>query len=280
MEHRVKYLDLEPGSDPPAGFDLLEPKYDGHWARAEIRRGVCEIYTRTGTLRKRCEVDRRLPRMTLIGEYMYGTAWSTQNDPCTGPRRGQFWVFDIVPRWWQRPTLVERRKRLDRIFCRWFKKRGPRFPEWFDMIPATQFAKNETAKYVKDGMQFCEDMDYEGLVFKKSTGRFGEPHARMKRVHTADFVCEGFNPGKGKYEGVAGSILGSLYVDGVLKHVCSVGGLTDIQRRAFTDKPEKFIGRVFEATGKGRFDSGALRHGSFIRWRNDKRPEECTWSSV
>lgn len=265
MEHRVKYIDLEPGSDPPAGFDVVELKFDGHWAEARFDgRGACCIYTRTGTLRKRCEVDRRLPRMTLIGEYLYGTEWSTRRE-----RSGRFIAFDIVPKWWQRPTLATRKQKVHGL-CG-----STRMPNWF--YSCGQFSLDMTETLWN---AFVKGDDYEGLVFKKSTGRFGEPHARMKRIHTADFVCEGFNPGKGKYEGVAGSILGSLYVDGVLKHVCSVNGLTDIQRKAFTDKPEKFIGRVFEATGKGRFESGALRHGSFLRWRNDKRPEECTWDSV
>ncbi len=265
MEHRVKYIDLEPGADPPAGFDVVEVKLDGHWAEARFDgRGVCEIYTRTGTLRKRCEVSRRLPRMTLIGEYMYGTPWSTQED-----RSGRFYVFDIVPKWWQRPSLTKRWWTIVGHF------RTKHLPKWFWLTAQSPACMNWRAAWDKS----VQTGKYEGLVFKKSNGLFGEPHARMKRVHTVDFVCEGFNPGKGKFEGVTGSILGSLYVDGVLKHVCRVGGLTDIQRKAFTATPEKFIGRVFEAEGRGRFESGALRHPSFLRWRNDKRPTECTWST-
>lgn len=287
MEHRVKYIDLEPGADPPAGFDVVELKFDGHWAEARFDgRGVCEIYTRTGTLRKRCEVDPRLPRMALIGEYLYGTTWSTQGD-----RSGQFHAFDIVPKWWRAPALISRRKLMQRKLralsdlivareCRFIgvERQDPewheRMPDWFHIVgqcPTTSW-RNLWATRVETG-------EYEGLVFKKSTGLFGEPHARMKRVHTADFVCDGFNIGAGRYEGVVYSILGSLYVDGVRKLICNVPGLTDIQRTAFAANPNKFIGRVFEATGKGRFESGALRHGSFIRWRNDKRPEECTWST-
>lgn len=267
MEHRAPYIDLEPGTDPPPGFDVVELKFDGHWAEARFDgRGICEIYTRTGTLRKRCEVDRRLPRMTLIGEYLYGTHWSTW-----GNRSRQFHVFDIVPSRWRRPTLAKRR----RTFARVFNKQ--RAPEWFHRVeqaPADGW-RGLWDSYVETGI-------FEGLVFKKSTGLFGEPHTRMKRIETADFVCMGFAPGLpgGKYEGVVGSVVCGLYRYGVLGEVANVAGLTDVQRKAFAANPDSFIGRVFEATGKGRFESGALRHGTFLRWRDDKRPEECTWDSV
>ena len=264
MEHRVKYIDLEPGTDPPAGFDVVELKFDGHWAEARFDgHGVCEIYTRTGTLRKRCEVDRRLPRMTLIGEYMHGTPWSTRHE-----RSGLFHVFDVVPKWWQRPTLAKRSQQIRHIF------ESKPMPNWFTWCAqfVVDVANTLWTAYVTDG-------DFEGLVFKRSDGLFGEPHARMKRVETADFVCTGFNAGSGQWVDRFCSVRGGLYTHGDLNTVCNVGGLSDAQRADVTAHPLKFIGRVFEAEGKGRFESGALRHPSFLRWRDDKRPTECTWKT-
>ena len=74
---------------------------------------------------------------------------------------------------------------------------------------------------------------------------------------------------------MAGAIRGGLYADGRLIEVLRVSGLDDRTRQTLAADPERFVGRVFEAKGNALFKSGALRHPSFVRFRNDKFPAEC-----
>lgn len=55
----------------------------------------------------------------------------------------------------------------------------------------------------------------------------------------------------------------------------TVSGFDDAMRDDITENHEKYIGRVFEVTGQEQFASGAIRHPRFIRWRDDKRAEDC-----
>jgi ATP-dependent DNA ligase len=53
------------------------------------------------------------------------------------------------------------------------------------------------------------------------------------------------------------------------------GGFTDEERDHIWHTWPASRGRVLTITGKGRFDSGALRHPNFKGFRDDKRAEEC-----
>lgn len=261
MTARPPYADCLP-SEPPPGFDLVELKYDGCFATATVDRGTCTFTSRTGRTIETREVSPAIPPMTLVGELIRGTAWA-----CETGRKGQFVVFDVLcvnQRELGDEPLSVRRRELKRLFA------DQPLPESFRLIYQHQFSAwlNLWSKHVEPG-------NFEGLVFKSSTGSYGEPHARMKRTVTAEYVCMGANPGSGKYADVAASIRGGLFVDGKLKQVISVGGLTDELRRAIWKYPASFIGQVFEAAGKALFPSGALRHPAFLRWRPDKPAAQC-----
>lgn len=258
---RPPYTDCPPG-EAPAGFDLVELKYDGWFAVATIDAGTCTFTSRTGRVIETREVPRDLPTMTLVGELLRGTTWA-----CETGRTGQFVVYDALYIDWaelSRKPLHTRRRALERLFA------DQPLPKSFRLICQHQFSAwlNLWGKHVETGR-------FEGLVFKSSTGRYGEPHARMKRTVTAEYVCMGANPGSGKYADAAASIRGGLFVDGKLKQVISVGGLTDELRHAIWTEPARFAGKVFEAAGKALFPSGALRHPAFLRWRPDKPAARC-----
>lgn len=261
MTTRPPYTDCQPG-EPPTGFDLVELKYDGWFAVATIDSGTCTFVSQTGRVIERRLVSRDLPTMTLVGELLRGTTWA-----CETGRTGQFVVYDALYIDWaelSRKPLHARRRTLERLFA------DQPLPEAFQLIEQYPFqAWQELWK------ERVETEDFEGLVFKSSTGSYGEPHARMKRTVTAEYVCMGANPGSGRYADVAASIRGGLFVDGKLKQVISVGGLTDELRRAVWEEPARFVGKVFEAAGKALFSSGALRHPAFLRWRPDKPASQC-----
>jgi hypothetical protein len=112
---------------------------------------------------------------------------------------------------------------------------------------------------------------YEGMVLKNSKAKWDDigAWARIKNTTEIDYMCIGFEPAdpESRYTGQVGAVRGSL-----IDYPCDVkcGGLTDAQRIEFTDNPEKFIGKVFTATGHGWFPSGSIRHPKYSHFRDDK----------
>jgi ATP-dependent DNA ligase len=99
----------------------------------------------------------------------------------------------------------------------------------------------------------------------------------MKQRPSYDYVCMGFeHSDSDRYAGRGvRSIQAGLFLGNKLTLLTTIGGLTDAQRHEFFARPQDYVGRVFEAEGKLLFPSGKLRHPNFLRWRDDKRPEDC-----
>jgi len=90
----------------------------------------------------------------------------------------------------------------------------------------------------------------------------------MKHRKTIDLVVQGFQPGRGKYAGMVGSLLCGI---GEIE-IARVGGMNDAARVAIT---EADLGRVVEVEYERVASQGRLRHPRFLRWRDDKLPEHC-----
>ena len=262
--NRPVFLDLNPVDGPPPGFNKVELKMDGQWGQLKIENGSLEIWSRHGKLKLQTRVP-KAPDMIVHGEFLYGSNWAIQRGMA-----GQFYAFDIIS---YRDTdisdktLKYRRSVLTQYLSLYSKAYG--LPEWLRVLPqypVSDWRDLWDFKVLNEG--------YEGLIFKHSDAPFGEQWARMKRVFTVDYVCVGVNISEApKYAGQVASIKAGLYIDGELKHVGNVHGLTDAQRLEFLDGYE---GKVFEATGRGLFTTGALRHPNFVRWHSDKEAGQCT----
>lgn len=110
------------------------------------------------------------------------------------------------------------------------------------------------------------DRGGEGIVLADPNGIWGADLVRVKPVLTVDYVCTGYKIGK--RGGIVAMICG-LYRDGQLVDVGCVVGVPGMR------DPDACIGRVFEAKGSKRWDSGALAGGAFVRWRDDKPATAC-----
>ena len=143
----------------------------------------------------------------------------------------------------------------------------------------------------------------EGVIAKRAEAPYtpGERTGMMKikRVRTADTVVAAFR--MGKHEGTVGSLILGLYDGGELRVVGHTSGFTAKQKRELIGLLEPY--RTYErgAGEPSRWKSDEelvweglrpelvcevsfdhitghrIRHGAkFVRWRDDKRPEECT----
>jgi len=262
--NRPVYYDLKSENELPKWleFDIVELKYDGIWGRMEIDNGNLQIYSRNDKLKYECEVDHK-GRLTLLGEFMYGSNWAE-----TMGVKGQFFAFDILLSGSDdlKPLPLTQRKEI-------LQKVVETLPEWIK--PVKYYTVDKWKEIWEDDV--C-DKYWEGLIFKGGETKYGEPWGRMKRNFTVDYVVMGFNKSNAESfkDGAASSIQGGLYENGELKTICNVSGLSDYMKYELWDNQEKYIGKVFEATGKGIFPSGCLRHPSFVMWREDKQPNECS----
>ena len=147
-------------------------------------------------------------------------------------------------------------------------------------------------------------MDTEGVVAKELDAPYlpGERKGmvKIKRKRTIDAVVQGWR--HGKEEGTVGSLILALYTtDGELRTVGHCSSFSAKRKRELRDELEPYgTGRVLagepsrwksdkelevvelrpELVVEVSFDqvsAGRIRHGTKLeRWRDDKRPEECT----
>jgi ATP-dependent DNA ligase len=197
--------------------------------------------------------------------------------------------------------LSVRRKKLDPFAKKFFPKHKS-----IELSPCT--ADLKIAKHWLAGA----GVDLDGVIAKRADMPYqsGNRHGmvKVKRLRTADCVVGGFRyASEGK---VIGSMLLGLYDDaGLLHHVGFTSSFKSDEKPALTKKLEKLIkppGFTGNAPGGpsrwatersaewkplapklvievqyDHFTGGRFRHGTkFLRWRPDKKPEQCTFEQV
>lgn len=264
LTDRQKYKDIQLHELASHGFDLVQLKYDGHWARVEIEGRRYSVYSRTGQRRTEGTLPHTLPKSTFVGEYIFGTNWAQGHK-----EQGKIVLFDCL------------RYHIDEVYKLPYEKR-------FQMVRflitqrllSSDFTTLQSwdisgASYLWG--QFVETNLYEGLVFRRSKDTYFQGIVgRCKREVTQDYFVMEVKEGKGRHAGRMGALECGLMVGGVKKKVCTVGGgFSDEERSRIWSLKDVYIGKVLTAKGNCLFSSGALRSPNFVAWRDDKTPEEC-----
>ena len=256
------------------GYDMVQLKMDGIWGTMSMSNGEYTIHSRTGKLKAKnslrdweCAAAYDSKETILLGEYMKGSHWGHKMDI-----DGNFYAFDCIKR-----NGVDLRNQP-------YKSRlavmdGILNTESFGFVYPLYTHPISMWKEIWDD-EVCKQA-YEGLVFKKSESSYHDSKAwaRLKAEVEIDYFCIAMGDAdpESKYAGKVGSVIGTL-VDKVCAVKC--GGLSEDLRNEFTEHPEKYIAQVFTAKGNGWYPSGAIRHPKFLRWRDDKDMDDCTYAQL
>lgn len=198
--------------------------------------------------------------------------------------------------------LSERRPELDTFAARFFDATSNQF-----MRLSPYSADLRAARRWLEGREGLDGVVAKRLDLPYESGeRTGMQ--KVKRIRSADCVIGGFRyASKGH---VVGSLLLGLYdADGLLNHVGYTSSLSADERKVLVPKLEKLIeGPGFTGKAPGgpsrwstkrsaeweplapklvvevtydHFSQGRFRHGTtFMRWRPDKAPRQCTIDQV
>jgi len=268
---RPKFREIRWGEhrEIPEKYDTVQLKMDGIWGCMKVGHGQWGIYSRTGKLKADGVLEDDTLHGILLGEFMFGSHWGHK----MGKNRN-FYIFDCVEMNSVDVTDMTLKSRITFAGEMFHRLKGE-----LDFIRLLDVY--ETHEWKRLWEEYIQEYGYEGLVFKDSSSKYSDKNAwaRMKAVVEMDYICTGFRDAdKGtKYEGMVGSVVGTL-IDKEVFITC--GGLSETQRDMFTKMPEIYIGQVFTAKGNNWYPSGAIRHPMFMRWRDDKEPEECSYEQI
>jgi ATP-dependent DNA ligase len=197
--------------------------------------------------------------------------------------------------------LSERRRKLEQFLA----SGSP--PGLIRLSPASL-----ESRQAKQWMRERSTMGLDGIIAK----RLDEPYhsgdrtamIKVKRIRTADCVVGGFRYAE-KGNGIGSLLLGLYNADGLLDHVGFTSSFKAEQREELKKTVEPLIGPPgFTGRAPGgpsrwstkrssewqplkpklvcevsydHFSGGRFRHGTkFIRWRPEKRPDQCTFEQV
>lgn len=179
----------------------------------------------------------------------------------------------------------DRRRLLENVLYTMSRKyeSSDQFAPWWPF----PFKLIEQQGVSEESLQGLLDVGYEGGMIKEmrapyEPGKRSASWAKVKRMSTGDFFIIGSTPGKGRNEGLVGSLkLAYMGDDGKPVYCADMRGFDDATCNMITD-PETgevrstFIGRVVELMGQGRTKNDRIRHPHFVRWREDKTYLDCT----
>jgi hypothetical protein len=282
-----------------AGFDnfehwdrpmLCQEKLDG-WFGIVVR-GDGDCYWDNGWKQYKA-LQAMLPRFNefmphgsiLVGEVGYGTEKETRLAEKNGFNR--FVAYDVLM-WGGAPLVYgnnEDRFNVLKEAIRVYKLRVTSVPA-IDIANTVILGGTPEVNKAVAWQEFTRihEEGGEGIVLKELHGKYairGDSKSmyKVKKFMTKDYVCMGFTRSVAPTYLEQGLTVAAmecgLLVDGKVVQVTQTAGFDFEWRKKFSDEPEKYIGRVVELGGFEIFPSGAMRHSSFLRFRDDRSIQDC-----
>lgn len=277
---------------------VMEPKYDGWRILVEITEAGPRIYSRTA----KEYTDRvpeivaelaKLPVGTIVdGEILaiakdgdrYVNEWSaTQNvlgaskNKATQAQRDKltYIAFDVMADADEDVTkepLEFRRARLSKLLTDNAVDRS--------RVTMTCQVQPTAAMYER-----LVDLGFEGAIVKDLNARYaqgkrGAGWFKLKAITTTDMVVMELPlNGKGQHEGRVGHMILGQMRDGKLVQRTQINPPDLAQRIEMSEHPERYLNRVVEMKAYGWSEDDCPRHPTFLRWREDKTPDQCDWNN-
>lgn len=274
--YRDHYQDQPDVASVPRHYDIVQPKWDGHWRVIVIRNGVAKWFTREGNLCLTMTIEHAAPDCIIVGEHLMGTPWAAKHS-----FKNFVAAFDLLELNGKnlRGLPYGERAKLLKALIKKYQPHALFFTEQYSRAQAGELWE----KLVLG--ETC----FEGLIFRSSTAKFqagNQPVIRVKRTLTKDYYVVAAYEGLGELRGHLGSFGLALTPGG--PEICRVGGSstdsptpwTRKYRRALWRGWKRFhaahLGLCVEVEGFDLFPSGALRSPKFLRWRDDKPGAKIT----
>ena len=266
---RPKFSEYKRNDSIPEEYDIVQLKMDGIWGCMVVGEGQWTLYSRTGKVKAEGEIENPNIDCVLLGEYMHGSHWGHKMGV-----DGEYFVFDCIEIHGQDLKDNPLADRLDIA-----RDQVSMLKTQLDFINDLETYEAKEDNILWDN--YVKAQSYEGLVYKNSSSKYFDKNAwaRVKGVVEVEYICRDFRPADEgtKYEGQVGAVIGTLADKEVL---VTCGGLTDADRKEYTENGDDYIGKVFTAKGNSWYPSGSIRHPKFKEWRDDKQPIDCTYDQI
>lgn len=257
---------------------VIQPKYDGFFAKAVFFGCELTLYSKTGRELYREIIPESFPTaVVLFGEYLIGTQRSLISSI-----HGQFFAFDFGTNF-----SLESARSLnyeDFVFSKSdvskYQTRYQNLKNFvlrrmhstklkINLVPSYFLPKLSTDFLDSIHNDYVIKQNFEGLVFRDAQDNL----FRWKNSFTKDCMITHCIEGQGKFTNTLGA-LEVLVLDDTAARMRVGGGFTNQLRDFFwTIYRQEPCNACIEVHGKGIFSSGALRHPNFYRFRLDKMPE-------
>lgn len=237
---------------------MLQLKYDGWWCKAVCLPDRTEFYSDTDRLF--ATSGPTLPGAVLIGEMMRGTQWSQHPE-----RRGKMFLYDA----WQindEPLdLLTYVQRISRLRAALFAAPYLGLPDVFRMVDNYRIGERDAVWNT-----FVIQRGYEGIVYRRTSGPIDDTLYREKRLFTFDGQIISVDEGEGKHAGRMGALRVVINHKGQLVETSVGTGFSDAEREWFWANRNTAVGKWIEFTANAQFESGNVRHGRYVRLRDDR----------